>query len=111
VLLLMQSLFWLIAGISAVPFALAGEVYMGVLGLITMLLAMATLLLGIGVLWRRRRARAWAIALEVVCLFGAALLLVLPIGFNGGVVSLMVNVALPVAVIVLLRKDSIQASS
>jgi hypothetical protein len=109
VLLLMQSLSWLIAGISALPFALAGEIHMGVLGLITMLLALGTLLLGIGVLWRRRRARAWAIALEVVCLFGAALLLVLPIGYNGGVVSLMVNVALPVAVIVLLRKDSSQA--
>jgi len=111
VLLLMQSLFWLIAGISAVPFALAGEVYMAALGLITMLLALATLLLGIGVLWRRRRARAWAIALEVVCLFGAGVLLVLPIGFNGGVVSLMVNALLPIAVIVLLRKDSSQAFS
>jgi hypothetical protein len=109
VLLLMQSLSWLIAGISALPFALAGEVGMGVLGLITMLLALGTTLLGIGVLWRRRRARAWAIALEVVCLFGAALLLLLPIGYNGSVVSLMVNVALPVAVIVLLRKDPSQA--
>ena len=105
----MQSLSWLIAGVSALPFALGGEIHIGVLGLITMLLALGTLLLGIGVLWRRRRARAWAIALEVVCLVGAALLLVLPIGYNGGVVSLMVNVALPVAVIVLLRKDSSQA--
>ena len=105
----MQSLSWLIAGISAIPFALAGEVHMGVLGLITMLLGLGTLLLGIGVLWRRRRARAWAIALEVVCLLGAAVLLVLPIGYNSGVVSLMVNVALPIAVIVLLRKDSSQA--
>jgi len=107
----MQSLFWLIAGISAVPFGLAGEVYMGVLGLLTMLLALATLVLGIGVLWRRRRARALAIALEVVCLAGAALLLILPIGFNGGVVSVMVNVALPIAVVVLLRKDPSQAAS
>ena len=104
-LLLMQSLFWLIAGISALPFALAGEVYMAALGLFTLLLSLATLMLGIGVLWRRRRARSWAIALEVLCVFGTAVLLVLPIGFNGGVVSLLVNVALPIAVIVLLRKD------
>ena len=101
----MQSLFWLIAGISAIPFALAGEAYMGALGLVTMLLALGTLLLGVGVLWRRRRARGWTIALEVVCLFGTALLLVLPVGFNGGVVSMLANAALPVAVIVLLRKD------
>ena len=105
----MQSLSWLIAGISALPFALAGEVHMAALGLLTLLLSIATLMLGIGVLWRRRHARLWAIALEVLCLFGTAVLLILPIGFNGGVVSLMVNVALPLAVIVLLRKDPIDA--
>jgi len=54
---------------------------------------------------RRRGARSLAIALEVVCLFGTAVLLLLPIGFNGGVVSVLVNAVLPVAVIVLLRKD------
>ena len=107
----MQSLFWLIAGISAMPFALAGEVYMGGLGLVTMLLALTTLLLGVGVLWRRPRARALAIALEVLCLLGTAVLLILPIGVNGGLVSLLANVALPVAVIVLLGKSSSQAFS
>ena len=101
----MQCVFWLIAGISAVPFALAGEVHMAGLALATVLLALFTLLLGIGVLWRSRRARSWVIALEVVCLAGTAILLLLPIGFNSGVVSLMVNVALPVVVIVLLRRS------
>ena len=104
-LLLLQALFWLIAGISALPFALGGELFMAALGVVTMLLALATLMLAIGVLWRRRRARALVIALEVMCLFGTAVLLLLPVGFNGGVVSLMVNVGLPVAVIVLLRKE------
>lgn len=107
----MQSLFWMIAGISAVPFALAGEVHMAGLALVTMLLALATLLMAIGILWRRRRARGFAIGLEVVCLLGSALLLLLPIGFNNGPVSLMVNVALPIAVIVLLRKDGREAFS
>ena len=40
-----------------------------------------------------------------MCLFGTAVLLLLPIGFNRGPVSLMVNVALPMALVVLLRKD------
>jgi hypothetical protein len=71
----------------------------------TLLLALGTCMLAIGVLWRRRRARGLAIALEVVCLFGTAILLLLPIGFNRGPVSLMVNVALPIALVVLLRKD------
>jgi hypothetical protein len=111
VLLLMQALFWLIAAISSAPFALGGESFMAILALATMLLALAVLLLGIGVLWRRRSARTWAIALEVVCLFGAALQLVLPIGFNNNVVSLLVNVALPLAVIVLLSDDPGEAFS
>ncbi len=111
VLLLMQSLFWLIAGISAAPFVLGGEVYMAALALATMLLALATLLMGVGVLWRRRRARAWVIGLEVVCLVGTALLLALPIGFNRGLVSLLVNVALPVAIITLLSSRRGEAFS
>ena len=105
VLLLMQSLFWLIAGLSAAPFVLGGEIHMAGLVVATLLLALGTCLLAIGVLWRSRRARGLAIALQVVCLFGTAVLLLLPIGFNRGPVSLMVNVALPVALVVLLRKD------
>lgn len=104
-LLLMQSIFWLIAGVSAAPFALAGEVFMAGLALATLLLAGATCLTAIGVLWRRSSARKIAIALEVVCLIGTGLLFVLPVGANKGLVSLMVNALLPIAVIVLLRKD------
>ena len=102
VLMLMQSLFWLIAGLSAMPFGLGGEVHMVALGVITMLLALTTLLTAIGVLWRRRAATGLAIALEVVCLAGTALLLFVPIGANKGLVSLLVNAALPLAVIVVL---------
>lgn len=109
VLLLMQSLTWLIAGISAAPFVLAGEVHMAGLALASLLLSLGTCLVALGVLWRRRWARAWAMALEIVCLFGAAVLLWLPIGFNRGPVSLLVNVVLPVAVILLVRKADVFA--
>ena len=111
VLLLMQSVCWLIAGIAAAPFALGGELFMAGLAVATLLLALCTSLAGIGIVWRRRRARRIAIALEVVCLAGAALLLLLPIGANSGPVSLLVNVALPIAVVVLLRKDRQEAFS
>jgi hypothetical protein len=103
VLLVVQSLLWTVAGISAIPFALAGEVFMLGLGIASLLLALATCLLAIGVLWRRQRARRWVFGLEIVCLVGSLLLLVLPIGANHGPVALMTNVALPIAVIVLLR--------
>jgi hypothetical protein len=104
VLLLLQAMFWLIAGISAAPFALGGEIYMGVLAAVTVLFALGTFLCAIGVLWRRRSARAVTIGIEVICLFGSGVLLLLPIGFNRGLVSILVNVGLPLAVIVLLRK-------
>ena len=104
VLLVMQALLWTIAGISAIPFAIAGEVYMLGLGLASLLLALATCLLAIGILWRRARARRWAMRLEITCLAGSLLLLAVPVGANHGPVAWMTNVALPVALIVLLRK-------
>src|SRR5690242_345439 len=104
VLLLVQSMVWLITGLSAAPFALAGEVHMAALALATMLLALGTMLCAIGVLWRRGWARAVVIALEVVCLFGTAVLFIAPIGFNHGLVSILVNAVLPLALIVLLPK-------
>jgi len=102
VLMLFQAIFWFAAGLSAFPFALAGEIWMFALGLVTWLLALLVLMLGIALVWRRRRARRLAMALQVVCLAGTLVQLLLPIGANHGPVALMVNVALPVAVIWLL---------
>src|SRR5713226_7340036 len=98
VLLLLQAIFWMVAGLSALPFALAGESHMRGLGLGTLLLALFVCLMGIGVLWRRRWARRAALAVEVICLLGAALTLLMPLGANRGPVALLVDVALPVAV-------------
>jgi hypothetical protein len=103
VLLLLQALFWMAAGISAIPFLLAGELFMLALGMASLLLALSTCLLGIGLLWRRRWARRMTIGLEALCLAGSLLLLVLPVGANHGLVSWMVNVGLPAALILLLR--------
>lgn len=106
VLLMIQSLAWTVAGISAFPFAVAGEVFMIGLGIASLVFALATCLLGIGVLWRRRWARRLVIALEVTCVLGSLLLMALPVGANHGVVSWMTNVGLPVAVILLLRRSA-----
>jgi hypothetical protein len=102
VLLLLQAILWMVAGLSALPFALAGEVHMIGLGLATLLLALFVCLMGIGVLWRRRWVRRAALVLEVICLLGAALTMLPPLGANRGPVALLVDVALPVAVIWLL---------
>jgi hypothetical protein len=102
VLLLLQSTFWVTAGLSAFPFALAGEVFMALLGVASLLLASFSCALAIGAVRRWHWSRRWAIALEAVCLASSALLLAVPIGANHGPVSLMVNIALPLAVIGLL---------
>jgi hypothetical protein len=101
----MQSMLWTVAGLSSMPFALAGEVFMLGLGLASLLIALATCLLAIGVLWRRRRALRWVFALEIAYVGGSLILLLLPIGANHGPVALMTNLALPIAVILLLRKQ------
>ena len=74
------------------------------LGISSLLLALATTLLAIGIVWRRRHARKWAMRLEIMCLVGSLLLMAVPIGANHGPVAWMTNVLLPAAVIVLLRK-------
>lgn len=109
VLLLMQATFWAIAGLSALPFVLGGEVHMFGLGLASLLLAAFAVWLAVGLVKRRRRARRWAIGLEVTCLVGSLLLLLLPIGANHGPVSLMTNVGLPVAVFLLLRGKAMRS--
>jgi hypothetical protein len=110
VLMLMQSTFWLAAGLSAFPFVLAGEVWMVALGLASFVFACFGCLLAVGLIRRSRRARRWTLVLEIACLVGSALLLVIPIGANHGPVSLMVNVALPLAVVLLLRGKQMRAA-
>jgi hypothetical protein len=102
VLLVLQSLCWLIAGLSAAPFALGGELFMALLSALTLLFALMTCLVAIAIVWRRRWAWRTALTLEVTSVLGAAALIALPIGSNQGPVSLLVNVVLPVAIIALL---------
>ena len=110
VLLLMQSTFWAAAGISALPFAIAGEPFMALLGAASFLLASLGVFLAIGLVRRQRWSRRWTIAIEAVCLAGSALHLLVPIGANRGPVALMVNIALPVAVICLLIGKRMRAT-
>lgn len=109
VLLLMQATFWLLAGLSALPFVLGGEIYMPLLAAVTLLIAALTAWSGIGILRRRRWARRTVLVLEWMCLGGSLILFAVPIGANRGPVSLLVNLALPGAVILLLRGRAMRA--
>ncbi|HKF76257.1 MAG TPA: hypothetical protein VKF59_08955 [Candidatus Dormibacteraeota bacterium] len=102
VLLLLQAGAWLLAAVSALPFAVGGEPTMLVPAALTMGLVSLALLLAAGLGGRRRWARSWALALEWTCLLGSLLQLALPIGTPRGLVALMVDVGLPVALLALL---------
>ena len=110
VLMLMQSTFWVVAGLSSLPFALAGEPFMVLLAALSLLLATLACILAIGLVRRHHWSRRWSIALETVCLLGSVLLLAVPIGANHGPVSLLVNIALPASVVVLLFGKRMRAA-
>jgi len=109
VLLLMQATFWLLAGISALPFVLGGEPYMLLLAALSFALAAFTVLAAVGLVRQRRWAWRAALVIAWICLAGSMLQLVVPIGANRGPVALLVNVVLPAAVILLLRGRAMRA--
>jgi hypothetical protein len=110
VLLLLQGTFWALAGLSALPFALAGELPMLWLGLCSLLLAQLAVLLGIALVLRWRWARRTVIWWEALCLAGSILLIAVPIGANRGLVALLVNIGLPLGVIWMLRGRRMKAA-
>jgi hypothetical protein len=110
VLLLLQATFWALAGLSALPFALAGELSMLWLGLFSLLFAQFVLLVGMGLVLRWRWARRTAMGLEALCLAGSLLLIALPIGANRDLVALLVNLTLPLGVIWMLRGRRMKAA-
>ena len=98
VLLLVQASTWVLAGLGAAVITL-GEPAMAVPAMLTAALVACCLLLAAGLVGRRGWARAWTIALEWTCLTGSLLLLILPIGAPHGLVAVLVDVGLPVAVL------------
>ena len=110
VLLVLQATFWATAGLSALPFVLGGEVFMLVLGTVSIALAGATTWLAIGLVRHRKWARRLTLILEWITLVASVLLLASPLGANRGPVALLVNLALPLAVILLLRGRKMRAA-
>ncbi len=109
VLLLLQATFWAAAGISALPFVLGGEVHMLALGFASIALGGAMVWMAIAVVRRRRWARRATLIIEWGTLVASLLMLVIPLGANRGPVALLVNVALPLTVILLLRGRRMKA--
>jgi hypothetical protein len=101
VLVVVQASLSLVAGLSAIPFAIV-EPGFRVLAVVTILIAAAMFWLGRNLRRGRRWAWGWLVGLEVLSLAMTALLSLLPIGTIRGPVPLLVNLVIPTAVVVLL---------
>ena len=103
VLLLMQGTSWLLAGLAAVVFGIAGERVMLLLGLLTGLLGWATFLLATTLLLRVRGARGTVLALEWMCLLWALVQALLPLGNRITPLVFLMGVLVPLTVLALLH--------
>jgi hypothetical protein len=101
VLVVLQASLSLVAGLSAIPFAIV-EPGFRVLAVVTILMAAAMFWLARNLRRGRRWAWRWLVSLEVLSLAMTALLSLLPIGTIRGPVPLLVNLVIPLAVVVLL---------
>jgi hypothetical protein len=101
VLVVVQASFSLMAGLSAIPFAIV-EPGFRVLAVVTILMAAAMFWLTRNFRRGRRWAWRWLVSLEVLSLAMTAVLSLLPIGTIRGPVPLLVNLVIPAAVVVLL---------
>jgi hypothetical protein len=101
VLVVVQASLSLVAGLSAIPFAIV-EPGFRVLAVVTILIAAAMFSFARNLRRGRRWAWGWLVSLEVLSLAMTALLALLPIGTIRGPVPLLVNLVIPTAVVVLL---------
>ena len=109
VLVVTQASLSLVAGLSAIPFAIV-EPGFRVLSVVTILVAIGMFWLARNLRRQRRWARRWIIALEALSLVVSLLLTVLPIGAMRGPVPVLVNLVMPAAVVWLLWSRSGRAA-
>ena len=105
VLVVMQASLSLVAGLSALPFAIV-EPGFRVLSPITVLIAIGMFWLARNLRRGRRWAWRWLVTVEMLSLALTALLALLPIGALRGPVPLLVNLVIPLSVVVLLAAGS-----
>jgi len=108
VLVVVQASLSLVAGLSAIPFAIV-EPGFRVLALVTILMAAAMFWLARNLRRGQRWAWRWLVTLEILSLTMTALLSLLPIGTMRGPVPLLVNLVIPTAVVVLLAAEKSDA--
>jgi hypothetical protein len=108
VLVVLQASLSLVAGLSAIPFAIV-EPGFRVLAMVTILMAAAMFWLARNLRRGRRWAWRWLVSLEVLSLAMTALLSLLPIGTIRGPAPVLVNLVIPASVLILLAASKSDA--
>jgi len=101
-LLVLQSAIGLLSSLGPIVLALGGAPANAILAALAIGLSVAQLVLAALFLSGSRRARAWLIGYEVLCLTGAALAAWIHLGADDRFAPVVTNLALPTLLLVLL---------
>ncbi len=103
-LLVLQSGIGLVTAIGPIVLSLGGSPGNALLGVLTVVLAVAELVLGVLFLRGSRRAASWLAGYEALCLWGAGLALTAHLGADNHFAPMITNLAVPTLLLVLLLR-------
>jgi hypothetical protein len=104
-LLILQVGIGLVTAAGPILLALGGSPGNALLGLLTLLLAVAELVLAVLFLRGSRRAASWLAGYQALCLWGAGLALTVHLGADNHFAPLVTNFAIPTLLLVLLMRS------
>jgi hypothetical protein len=104
-LLVLQSGIGLITAVGPIALAFGGMSGNAVLGLLTIVLAIAELVLAVLFLRGSRRAATWLAGYQALCLWGAGLALSVHLGADNHFAPVVTNLVIPTLLLVLLLRS------
>ena len=104
-LLVLQVGIGLVTAAGPILLSLGGSPGNAILGLLTVVLAVAELVLAILFLRGSRRAAAWLAGYQALCLWGAGLALSIHLGADNHFAPLVTNLVIPTLLLVLLLRS------
>jgi hypothetical protein len=110
-LLVLQSGIGLLSAAGPILLAFAGSLGSAFLGLLTVLLSVAEMVLAVLFLRGSRRAATWLAGYQALCLWGAGLALSVHLGADNHFAPLVTNLAIPTLLLVLLLRARLPSSA
>lgn len=104
-LLVLQVGIGIVTAAGPIVLALGGSLGNALLGLLTLLLALAELVLAVLFLRGCRRAASWLAGYQALCLWGAGLALTVHLGADNHFAPLVTNLVIPTLLLVLLLRS------